>query len=72
VLNDANGTKTLTVAQVIERISRDLETGGEDAAYGVGAVTEPPDASGDGTGKKIMIGALGGIAAALGKQGLGL
>ena len=62
----------ITIAHVIERISRDLETGAEDASYGVGDIIDRTDDRGDSDAKKVMIGALGGIAAALGKRGLGL
>lgn len=66
------GTSTLTLPQAIERISRDLQANTEDPNYGVAAVTSPESAREDGLGTKVMIGALGGIAAAFGKDLLGL
>jgi hypothetical protein len=65
-------TKTLTIAQVVERLTRDLETQAEDPAYGVGEVTCLPVAPGNSMARQIVIGALGGIGAALGKKGLGM
>ena len=62
----------ITIAHVIERISRDLETGAEDASYGVGEIVDHTDDPGDSDARGVMIGALGGIAAALGKRGLGI
>jgi len=60
----------LSLGNIIELISRDLEQDLEDPDFGVGV---PPDlTSDDGMTKKIMIGTLSGIVAALGKQGLGL
>ena len=44
----------------------------EDASYGVGDIIDHADDPGDSDAKKVMIGALGGIAAALGKRGLGI
>lgn len=71
-LSEGAASSNDTIGHVIERISRDLETGAEDASYGVGDIIDRADASGDSDAKKVMIGALGGIAAALGKRGLGI
>lgn len=68
----SDGTSTLTVAQVIETVSRDLESDAQDAAYGVARVTHPEKAESETVGTKIMIGALGGMLAAFGKNRLGL
>jgi len=46
--------------------------GCEDASYGVGDVVDRSTDPNESDGKKVMIGALGGIAAALGKRGLGI
>lgn len=72
-LTEPNATHTLTIAQVIERLTRDLEAENEDSDYGVGAVVSP-EAPGHKTSaaRDITVGALAGIAAALGKAGLGL
>lgn len=62
-----------TLAKAIENISRDLEENTEDASYGIGSVTRPSvRKSDDGTAKKVMIGALAGIVAAIGKGQIGL
>lgn len=39
-LTDADGTQTLTIAQVIERLTTDLESGAEDLLYGLEAVVK--------------------------------
>lgn len=56
---------------MIERITRDLETAAEDAAYGVGEVVEGPQPVRDPLIRDLFVNALGGIAAALGAHGLG-
>lgn len=62
-----------SLKSVVERISRDLERGEEDASYGVSSVVNPPVPPGqDSTPKKVLIGAAGGILAAIGKSHLGL
>ena len=66
------GTSTLSLAQVIEKVSRDLQNEAEDAHYGIATVTSPRPAHIETMGTKVMIGALGGMAAALGKDILGL
>jgi hypothetical protein len=73
VTDQADGTRTLTLANIVERISRDVETVAEDSAYGVGEVTNEPIRSNDGHNTRdFMINALGGIAAALGAKALGI
>lgn len=63
----------LNIHQVIERISDDLESGEEDANFGVESLTAPtvprvPDR----ISRDVIVGALSGIAAALGKGALGI
>ena len=72
ITDQADGTRTLTLANIIERITSDLETAAEDASYGVGEVTDgqPPPAGH--FGRDFMANALGGIAAALGIRALGI
>lgn len=65
------GTTTLTLAGVIERISRDLEAATEDPAYGIAEVTNGPMRSRSHVGRDLMVNALGGIVAALGAHALG-
>jgi hypothetical protein len=72
ITDQAAGTRTLTLANVIERITRDLETVAEDASYGVGEVTDEPSGLESHITRDIMINALGGIAAALGAKALGM
>lgn len=62
----------MTVAQVVEAITNDLQRALEDASYGVSAVVTPIGGTEDSDRKKVMIGALGGLAAALGRKGLGI
>jgi hypothetical protein len=71
VTDQSVGTQTLTLASVIERLSRDLETGAEDSAYGVGEVTDDPSTPASHVGRDFIIQALSGIAAALGAKVLG-
>lgn len=71
VTDQQAGIRTLTLANVIERITRDLENEIEDASYGVSEVTDgPPSPKGHVT-RDFMINALAGIAAALGARALG-
>lgn len=64
--------QSVTIAEVIERISRDIENAAEDAWYGVGDVSAESTASlGGQGGRDFMINALAGIAAALGVRALG-
>jgi len=62
----------LTLANIIERISDDLETDTEDAAYGVADVTKPNKPKESHVTRDIMVNAVGGIAAAIGAKVLGL
>lgn len=65
---------SLSLVKIIERVSHDLETGVEDPAYGPGQVTTPdaiPPRSRS-AAKDLVIETIGGIAAALGGQALGL
>jgi hypothetical protein len=73
-VTDAHGTRTLTLGEVIERITNDLESGDEDPDFGVGAVMNPhdPSASGSGVARDLIIGTLSGIGAALGKGALAI
>jgi len=71
ITDQEEGTKTLTLANVIERISRDLENAIEDASYGVREVTDGPPSPVSHIGRDFMIQALSGIAAALGAKALG-
>ena len=72
VADQAAGARTLTLANVIERVSRDLESATEDASYGVGELTEPPSPSDGHIERDLMVNALAGIAAALGARALGI
>jgi len=64
-----------TLAGVIERITRDLQRGTEDPAYGVASITRPQTGEGassaDATARDFMVQALAGVAAALGLKALG-
>jgi hypothetical protein len=72
-LTEPDGTKTLTIAQVIERLTTDLEKGAEDASYGVGDVVDGHiEKSATSSAREVAVAALGGIAAELAKAGLGL
>lgn len=46
VTDRTDGTSTLTLAQVVERITRDIRSDLEDKSYGVGEVTDPCQARG--------------------------
>jgi hypothetical protein len=72
VTDQQAGIKTLTLANVIERITRDLENTIEDTSYGVGEVTDssPPSPNSHVT-RDFVLNALAGIAAALGAHALG-
>lgn len=73
VTDDSTGTVSLALPEVIERVSRDIELVLEDPSYGVGTVVDPAESTGpDSDGKKVMISALGGIVAALGKHAAGI
>lgn len=71
VSDRAAESQALTIANVIERISRDLETAAEDPWYGVGEVTGASPPAGSHVAREFMINALAGIAAALGARALG-
>ncbi len=72
-LTDADGTQTLTIAQVIERLTTDLESGAEDSAYDLDAVVKRAVRRAKRTAARdITVGALAGIAAAFAKARLGL
>jgi hypothetical protein len=71
ITDQSAGKWTLSLANVIEWITRDLETGAEDASYGVGEVTDGPPPPESHNLRDFMIDALGGIAAALGARALG-
>jgi hypothetical protein len=61
----------LNLASVVERITRDLENGSEDLAYGVGEITDNPIPPESHVMRDLMLNALAGIAAALGAKTLG-
>jgi hypothetical protein len=63
---------TVSIAEAIERISRDLETGAEDSSYGLSEITDGPPLANSHSLREFMINALGGIAASLGLRVLGL
>lgn len=65
------GINTLTLANVIERITRDLEYAIEDSSYGVSEVTGGPPSTGGHITRDFMVNALAGIAAALAAHTLG-
>jgi hypothetical protein len=58
------GTMTLTLSQVIERISNDIELALDAPSYGAGAVTNPRG-EGAAVARDLLTNALGGIVAAL-------
>lgn len=72
ITDQVAGAKTLTLASVIERITRDLETAAEDASYGVSEVTDGPSRPESHIARDLMINTLSGIAAALGTRALGI
>jgi len=64
-----DGVATITLAQAVELISRDLEQQVEDARFGLKNLVGPATAvNSDSTAKKVMVGALGGFLAGLGKS----
>ncbi len=71
-LSESERGESLSLSQVVEKISRDLESGLEDPSYGVEQVVNPSRKQDESTAKKVMIGALGGIVAAFAKSKLGL
>jgi hypothetical protein len=64
-------TDQMTLGNVIEKMSRDLESGAEDSHYGVGDIIGQRQTPGSHIGRDFMIQALSGIAAALGAKALG-
>jgi len=66
------GTRTMTLAGVIESLTRDLQHGLEDESYGVGAVVTSPDQPRQGAGKEFVISALAEITAAIATKPFGL
>jgi hypothetical protein len=71
-LTEADSTPTLTLAQVVEKLTRDLVRDLEDPNYGVSAVVAPSELSPPSIAREVVASALGGIAAALGVRGLGV
>jgi hypothetical protein len=72
VTDSAIGIKTLALSEVIERMTRDLETAMEDPAYGVGALTGEPPAEQHTATRDFVINALAAIAAELAKRAMGM
>lgn len=72
ITDQVAGARTLTLAGIIEKITRDFETAAEDASYGVAEVTGAPPRQGSHVTREFMISTLSGIAAALGARALGL
>jgi hypothetical protein len=71
ITDRVSGTRTLTLSNVIERITRDLESATEDSHYGVSEITGRQQTPARHMGRDFMIQALSGIAAALGAKALG-
>ena len=71
VTDRSAGIQTLTLGNVIERITRDLETDAEDESYGVRDVTDEPTAPASHASRDFMIQTLSGIAAALAAKQIG-
>lgn len=73
VADGSPGGGDLTLANVVERVTHDLEAAVEDPAYGVGdLVNGAPVVSDHSTMRDFMVNALGGIAAALGARAMGM
>jgi len=70
----ALGILTMTLATVIENLSRDLELNNEDEVFGVRAVVNPPGEDDDRTrpGREFFVSVLAEIAAALAVKPFGL
>jgi len=70
-LSDEFGKETLTLGEVIERITGDLESDGEDPNFGVAEVTGPDDDPGPGSGatREFIVSVLSGIATSLATGG---
>jgi hypothetical protein len=72
-LTERGGTRTLTIAEAVERMSRDLEDGTEDPNFGLAEVfNRMPERTDSKALRDFTMGVLTGIAAALGKKGLGI
>jgi hypothetical protein len=71
VTDQQAGIRTLTLANIIERITRDLENAIEDASYGIGEVTDRPSSAKSHVTRDFMLNTLAGIAAALGARAAG-
>jgi hypothetical protein len=71
VTDQQAGIRTLTLANIIELITRDLENAIGDASYGVGEVTDRLSPSKSHVTRDFMLNTLAGIAAALGAHALG-
>jgi hypothetical protein len=70
VSDRAAGIQTLTLGNVIERITGDLKNDTEDSSYNMRKVTDGQPSSASHMGRDFMIQALSGIAAALGMKRL--
>lgn len=66
------GIMTLTLGEVVERISLDVGRKREDLAYGVGGVVGAQDAPARAISRDLVINALGGIISALAARELGI
>jgi hypothetical protein len=71
VTDETTPASTLTLAEVIERITRDLKTQAEDASYRVGDVTNGAPQDHSPFAREVMAEPLGRIVAALGRKLLG-
>lgn len=65
ITDQVAGSSTLTLSRVIERITRDLETAAEDAAYGVAEVTGESPPRKDHPARDLILNALPEIGIAL-------
>lgn len=66
------GVLTATLSEIVEDISRDLELEMESPDFGTGRLSGPPAAVGDSSAKQVLIGALGGFIAGIGRSAAGL
>jgi hypothetical protein len=70
-LTDVDGTQSLTVAQAVERLSRDLEHGIDDPHFGLAAIVDRmPAGTEHGTLKAFLVGVITAVAAQLTKDQL--
>ncbi|MFI2078034.1 hypothetical protein [Streptomyces triculaminicus] len=73
VTEQATGTRTLTLGEIVERMTRDLEEAMEDPAYGVSGVTNGTPSPKDHTAARdFVLNALAGIASAIGARAIGV